>query len=54
MNSNNKPGEDCNCNCCINRRQIEEDKNNYYVKIYVRKIAQKHVINLIKLKHSNQ
>ena len=35
MNSNNKPGEDCNCNCCINRRQIEEDKNNYYVKIYI-------------------
>ncbi len=34
MNSNNKSGEDCNCNCCINRRQIEEDKNNYYVKIY--------------------
>ena len=32
MNSNNKPGGDCNCNCCINRRQIEEDKNNYYVK----------------------
>ena len=27
MNSNNKLGEDCNCNCCINRRQIEEDKN---------------------------
>ena len=34
MNSNNKPGEDCNCNCCINRRQIEEDKNNNYVKMY--------------------
>ena len=34
MNSNNKLGEDCNCNCCINRRQIEEDKNNYYVKVY--------------------
>lgn len=34
MIKDNLTGEDCNCNCCINRRQIEEDKNNYHVKIY--------------------
>ena len=33
MIKDNLTGEDCNCNCCINRRQIEEDKNNYHVKI---------------------